>query len=64
MAQLEDNLASIDLELSAEEIARLDEVSADRTQYPYWMITRNNSTRIPTGEPVPVGSAVPGANKK
>jgi hypothetical protein len=28
------------------------------------MITRNNSTRIPTGEPVAVGSTVPGANKK
>jgi hypothetical protein len=28
------------------------------------MISRNNSTRIPTGEPVPVGGAVPGANKK
>jgi aryl-alcohol dehydrogenase-like predicted oxidoreductase len=64
MAQLEDNLASIDLDLSAEEIKALDEVSADRTQYPYWMISRNNSTRIPTGEPVPVGSAVPSANKK
>jgi aryl-alcohol dehydrogenase-like predicted oxidoreductase len=64
MQQLEDNLASIDLDLSADEIARLDAVSAGRTQYPYWMITRNNSTRIPTGEPVAVGSTVPGANKK
>jgi hypothetical protein len=45
-------------------MARLDAVSADRTQYPYWMISRNNSTRVPTGEPVPVGSAVASANKK
>ncbi|MCP5412523.1 MAG: aldo/keto reductase [Alphaproteobacteria bacterium] len=62
--QLNDNLESITLELSPEEIARLDDVSADRQQYPYWMISRNNSTRIPTGEPVPPGNATPGAGKK
>jgi aryl-alcohol dehydrogenase-like predicted oxidoreductase len=59
MEQLNDNLASVDLALSAEEMARLDELSAERTQYPYWMISRNNATRIPTGEPVIVPGSVP-----
>jgi hypothetical protein len=36
-------------------MAKLDEVSAERTQYPSWMISRNNATRIPTGEPVKLG---------
>ncbi len=57
--QLNDNLASVDFTLSPEEMARLDEISADRTNYPYWMISRNNATRIPTGEPVPMGGIVP-----
>jgi len=39
--------------------ARLDEVSADRTPYPYWMISRNNATRVPTGEPVKMGGPPP-----
>jgi aryl-alcohol dehydrogenase-like predicted oxidoreductase len=52
LAQLNDNLEAVTLTLSAEEIARLDEVSADRPQYPHWMIKRNNATRVPTGEPV------------
>jgi len=59
MAQLNDNLASVDFTLSAEEMARLDEISADRTNYPYWMISRNNATRVPTGEPVKMGGIVP-----
>lgn len=57
--QLNDNLASVNFTLSPEEIAKLDEISADRTNYPYWMISRNNATRIPTGEPVPMGGIVP-----
>jgi aryl-alcohol dehydrogenase-like predicted oxidoreductase len=52
LAQLNDNLEAVTLTLSPEEIARLDEVSADRAQYPHWMIKRNNATRVPTGEPV------------
>jgi len=35
MAQLEDNLRAIDLELPPEEIARLNEVSAPDEGYPY-----------------------------
>jgi len=56
MEQLNDNLASVNFSLSAEEMAKLDEVSAERTQYPYWMISRNNASRIPTGEPVKLGA--------
>jgi aryl-alcohol dehydrogenase-like predicted oxidoreductase len=64
MAQLNDNLASVDFTLSAEEMARLDEISADRTHYPYWMISRNNATRVPTAEPVPMGGTVPPPQKR
>jgi len=64
MAQLNDNLASVDFSLTAEEMARLDEVSADKTAYPYWMISRNNATRVPTGEPVAMGGAVPPPQKR
>ena len=59
MAQLNDNLEAVTLTLTPEEIARLDEVSADRPQYPYWMIKRNNATRTPTGEPVKIGGPPP-----
>jgi aryl-alcohol dehydrogenase-like predicted oxidoreductase len=59
MEQLNDNLASVDFSLSADEMARLDEVSAERTHYPYWMISRNNATRVPTGEPVKMATTVP-----
>ena len=52
LAQLNDNLDAVTLTLSPQEIAKLDEVSADRPQYPHWMIKRNNATRVPTGEPV------------
>jgi aryl-alcohol dehydrogenase-like predicted oxidoreductase len=36
--QLEDNLASVDVELSAEDLARLDEASRLPAEYPGWMI--------------------------
>lgn len=55
MAQLNDNLEAVTLELTAAEIAALDEVSAERPQYPHWMRVRNNSTRFYTGEPVKMG---------
>jgi aryl-alcohol dehydrogenase-like predicted oxidoreductase len=45
--QLDDNLAATSLVLSAEEIARLDEVSALPAEYPGWMVNRQGSTRIP-----------------
>lgn len=45
--QLDDNLAAADLVLSAEEIAKLDEVSALPAEYPGWMITRQARNRLP-----------------
>jgi aryl-alcohol dehydrogenase-like predicted oxidoreductase len=59
LEQLNDNLEAVSLILTPEEIAKLDEVSADRSQYPYWMIKRNNATRVPTGEPVKMGGPPP-----
>ena len=59
LAQLNDNLEAVSLTLSPQDIARLDEVSADRPQYPHWMIKRNNATRVPTGEPVSATRTVP-----
>jgi hypothetical protein len=53
----------VDFTLTAEEMTRLDEVSADKTNYPYWMISRNNATRVPAGEPVKMGGVVPPPQK-
>jgi aryl-alcohol dehydrogenase-like predicted oxidoreductase len=44
--QLDDNLAAADLRLSAEEIARLDEVSALPREYPGWMVERQAPGRL------------------
>ena len=35
--QLEDNLASLDVELTADEMTHLDDVSALRVEYPQWL---------------------------
>jgi aryl-alcohol dehydrogenase-like predicted oxidoreductase len=45
--QLDDNLAATEVELSADEMARLDKVSALPPEYPGWMIARQNQGRIP-----------------
>ncbi len=55
MEQLNDNLEAVTLELTPTEIAALDEISADRPQYPHWMRVRNNGTRFYSGEPVKMG---------
>ena len=47
LEQLDDNLAATDLTLSADELARLDEVSALPREYPAWMIERQGGIRIP-----------------
>jgi len=44
--QLEDNLAAADLELSDEERARLDQVSAPPLLYPYWHQAKTSSDRL------------------
>jgi aryl-alcohol dehydrogenase-like predicted oxidoreductase len=55
-AQLADNLAAADLELTAGEMDRLDAVSAGRVPYPYWHQRRYNSERL--SEPWTLGHPV------
>jgi aryl-alcohol dehydrogenase-like predicted oxidoreductase len=45
--QLDDNLAAVNLTLTAEEIAKLDEVSALPAEYPGWMFERQGAARRP-----------------
>ena len=45
--QLDDNLAAVDLVLTPEEMARLDEVSELPAEYPGWMFARQGGGRIP-----------------
>jgi aryl-alcohol dehydrogenase-like predicted oxidoreductase len=49
-AQLADNLKAPDVELSADELARLDEVSALPPEYPGWMLARQGEGRWPTDQ--------------
>ena len=44
--QLDDNIAAVDVKLSAEELAALDKVSALPPEYPGWMIERQNDGRL------------------
>src|SRR5581483_5847053 len=46
-AQLDDNLASAKLELTAEELAKLDAVSALPEEYPTWAMRFQGVGRIP-----------------
>ena len=59
LEQLNDNLEAVTLILGDAEVAKLDEISAQRPQYPHWMSKRNNSTRVPTGEPAVMGGIPP-----
>jgi len=45
--QLEDNLAAVDLMLTADEMKALDEVSALPSEYPGWMFARQGGNRVP-----------------
>ena len=45
-SQLADNLAAVELELTAEERARLDAVSAPPLLYPYWHQARTAKDRL------------------
>jgi aryl-alcohol dehydrogenase-like predicted oxidoreductase len=47
MEQLDDNLEAAKLTLSAEEMKRLDEVSALPPEYPGWMVARQGAERVP-----------------
>lgn len=44
--QLRDNLAAVDLELSADELKQLDDVSALPPEYPGWMVPFQNKNRL------------------
>jgi aryl-alcohol dehydrogenase-like predicted oxidoreductase len=45
--QLDDNIAAADLTLSADEVAKLDAVSALAPEYPGWMLARQAEGRVP-----------------
>jgi aryl-alcohol dehydrogenase-like predicted oxidoreductase len=47
MDQLEDNLGAVSVKLSAEDLARLDEVSCLPEEYPGWMFARQGANRVP-----------------
>jgi len=46
--QLNDNLKSVDVVLSADELKRIDEISALPREYPGWMVERQSMDREPT----------------
>ena len=46
MDQLQDNLAAVDLKLTADEIAQLDEVSTLPPEYPGWMLPFQGVNRL------------------
>jgi aryl-alcohol dehydrogenase-like predicted oxidoreductase len=48
LEQLADNLAASELQLSAPELATLDEVSKLSREYPGWMFERQLADRIPS----------------
>jgi aryl-alcohol dehydrogenase-like predicted oxidoreductase len=45
-AQLDDNLQAAKLTLSADEMAALDDVSAEPLEYPFWMVERFRKARL------------------
>ncbi|MCR5878486.1 aldo/keto reductase [Phenylobacterium sp. J367] len=47
LEQLDDNLAAVDLTLTAQDVARLDEVSELAAEYPGWMLPRQGASRVP-----------------
>jgi diketogulonate reductase-like aldo/keto reductase len=47
MEQLEQNLAAADVKLDADDLAKLDEVSALPSEYPGWMLERQGAGRRP-----------------
>jgi len=50
MDQLEDNLQAVDVQLSADQLARLNEVSQLPREYPQWMVARQGTGRLPEAE--------------
>jgi aryl-alcohol dehydrogenase-like predicted oxidoreductase len=58
--QLADNIASVDLKLTADELKRLDEVSALPLEYPGWMLPFQGANRLDPNVARPTG---PGEKK-
>ncbi len=46
--QLDDNLASVQVKLSDDQLKRLNDISAPLPEYPAWMIQRQSSERLPS----------------
>jgi len=47
MEQLDDNLDAAKLALTADEMKKLDDVSALPSEYPGWMLARQGAERVP-----------------
>ncbi len=45
--QLNDNIAAIDLQLTSDELQKLDDISALAPEYPGWMLNRQSAGRMP-----------------
>ena len=45
--QLTDNLRSVDVALSSEDMAKLDAISSLAPEYPGWMLERQGASRLP-----------------
>ena len=58
--QLTDNLAAAELTLSAEEMDRLDAVSAQPLLYPYWHQANTSSERLSAADLTLLARHVPG----
>jgi aryl-alcohol dehydrogenase-like predicted oxidoreductase len=54
--QLSDNIAAASFDLTAQEVAHLDEVSTPRQEYPGWMVARQALGRPPARRTVPSAS--------
>ena len=56
--QLKDNVAAVDLKLTADELKQLDEVSALPPEYPGWMLPFQSANRLaPTVRQIPQTAA-------
>jgi aryl-alcohol dehydrogenase-like predicted oxidoreductase len=45
--QLDDNIAATSIRLSASDLATLEQASALRSEYPQWMLDRQQAGRVP-----------------
>ena len=58
--QLADNLAAAELTLTVDEIARLDQVSADPLRYPFWHQAKTSGGRLSPADRSILGPHLPG----